>query len=57
MSSNSKESQESISKNSDLMRREAKNTAGVTKVSERTGRVSTTERNNSIPIRDKGDKK
>lgn len=49
MKSEDRESQESIAKNTDLMRRKAGNTAGSTQVSERTGRVSTTERNPSVP--------
>ena len=53
-SSEDKESQKKISETADLMRRKAGNTAGDTKVSERTGRVSTTSRNPSIPSKDKG---
>lgn len=52
-SSEDRESQENIAGTTDLMRRKAGNTAGVTKVSERTGRVSTTERNRSVPSKDK----
>lgn len=56
MSSESKESQKKISETVSLMRKEAKNEAGTTKVSSRTGRVTTTERNPSVPSKDKGGK-
>ena len=52
-SSEDKESQESIARNADLMRKKAGNTAGVTEVSPKTGRVSTTSRNPSVPSKDR----
>ena len=52
MSSNSRKSQEEISKTADLMRREAGNEKGETKIG-KSGRVVTIERNPSIPLKDK----
>ncbi|MDA8150675.1 MAG: hypothetical protein M0041_06085 [Nitrospiraceae bacterium] len=55
MSSNSRKSQEEISKTADLMRREAGNEKGETKIG-KSGRVVTIERNPSVPSKDKGGK-